>query len=258
MRPTHPSQQRPPLVIAHRGLHQRYPENSLAAFEAAWESGIDWCECDVRATACGTPIVFHDEELDRMTGKGGRVDQCSWQQIAEACLRSDGGIITECTICLLESACARVGTATPSGGRRRLLVEIKAPCAVATIQRIVSAFCLKIDGEIAMQSFDSQMLAQVHRLLPHISTYLLLESTEHLDSDLEAPWSGINVQYDLLTPRLVERVRGRGKSIGVWTPNAESDLRRAIELGVDTIITDEPLLARTLVEDRMRANASNP
>ena len=193
-----------------------------------------------------------------MTNLRGRVDQCAWQQITEACLRADSGVMTECTICLLESACARVGTATPSAGRRRLLIEIKAPCAVATIQRIVSAFCLKIHGEIAIQSFDWEVLAHVHRLLPHVSTYLLLESTEHLDSDLEGPWSGINVQYELLTPPFVDRVKSRGKRIGVWTPNAEAELRRAIDLGVDAIITDEPALAQSLVEHRMHATGSNP
>ena len=37
-----------PTIVAHRGLHEKHTENSLAAFKAAWESGIEWCECDVR------------------------------------------------------------------------------------------------------------------------------------------------------------------------------------------------------------------
>jgi len=265
-----PAHRRTPLIVAHRGLHQRYPENSLPAFEAAWDAGIHWCECDVRMTGCGMAVVFHDEVLDRITTLSGRVDQYSWQHMAGTWLRLEDGTITEYTICVLESVCARVGTATASGGRRRLLVEIKAPCSRQMIADVVGHCCCGIEDEIdsapvsnieqelpviAIQSFDPGVLLHTRRLHRRVPTYLLMESTERLDSHLEAPWNGINFQYDLLTPQLVEHVQGRRKRIGVWTPNTEADLRRAIHLGVDTVITDEPLLAVELLKER---SATNP
>ena len=42
------SEPRQPIIVAHRGLHHVHPENSLAAFRAAWDAGIAWCECDVQ------------------------------------------------------------------------------------------------------------------------------------------------------------------------------------------------------------------
>jgi len=61
--------------IAHRGLHdlsRGWPENSLAAFDAARKAryGI---ECDLHISADGVPVVFHDNALKRLTGESGSV-----------------------------------------------------------------------------------------------------------------------------------------------------------------------------------------
>ena len=56
---------------AHRGLHgDGVPENSLAAFSAAITAGYG-IECDVRKSRCGRAMVFHDAELERLTGQPG-------------------------------------------------------------------------------------------------------------------------------------------------------------------------------------------
>ncbi|MET0928186.1 MAG: glycerophosphodiester phosphodiesterase [Aeromicrobium sp.] len=53
------------LVSAHRGGagDDRSSQNTLAAFEAAIALGCDYVEFDVRLTADGTPVIFHDDEL---------------------------------------------------------------------------------------------------------------------------------------------------------------------------------------------------
>ena len=50
-----------------------FPENTLAAFEAAVRFGADALELDVRLTADGVPVVFHDERLERTTDGQGLV-----------------------------------------------------------------------------------------------------------------------------------------------------------------------------------------
>ena len=62
-----------PIIVAHRGLHHDYPENSLGAFRAAWGAGIEWCECDVQESADGELVVIHDPTLERTTEGSGRV-----------------------------------------------------------------------------------------------------------------------------------------------------------------------------------------
>lgn len=63
-----------PAIIAHRGASSAAPENTLAAFRRAADEGAAWIECDVKLTADGRPIIFHDDTLDRTTDGGGVVD----------------------------------------------------------------------------------------------------------------------------------------------------------------------------------------
>ncbi len=58
---------RVPRLLAHRGASAVAPENTLAAFRAAARAGARWVEFDVRLARCGTPVVFHDDTLDRLT-----------------------------------------------------------------------------------------------------------------------------------------------------------------------------------------------
>src|ERR671912_365472 len=70
--------------MAHRGGAIEHLENSLPAFEACVAMGYRYLETDVRVTADGVPIVFHDPTLDRVTDRRGRVDQLTWAELAGA------------------------------------------------------------------------------------------------------------------------------------------------------------------------------
>ncbi|MFC2150718.1 glycerophosphodiester phosphodiesterase, partial [Calditrichota bacterium] len=59
-------------LIAHRGGLYYRPENTMAAFGNILGAGIEWIECDVRMSADGVPILFHDDTLD-IDGNGVRL-----------------------------------------------------------------------------------------------------------------------------------------------------------------------------------------
>ena len=64
-----------PLVMAHRGSSNLFPENSLLAFKEAYDLGVDALEIDVRFSKDLIPVVFYDECLERTTdGKGKLLD----------------------------------------------------------------------------------------------------------------------------------------------------------------------------------------
>ena len=67
---------RPCLTIAHRGASAEFPENTMAAFIAALsrEPSADGLECDVRLSADGVPVVFHDDDTRRLTGQSGSIE----------------------------------------------------------------------------------------------------------------------------------------------------------------------------------------
>jgi len=72
-----------PALIAHRGYPQRYPENTLAGIEAAISHGARHVELDVQLSADGVPVVFHDDDLQRLCGMPGRIMEISLAEIRE-------------------------------------------------------------------------------------------------------------------------------------------------------------------------------
>ncbi len=70
-----------PAVIGHRGAAGLAPENTLAAVRAAAGAGLTMVEFDVRLTADGEPVVFHDDELERTSDGRGRVADLGLTQL---------------------------------------------------------------------------------------------------------------------------------------------------------------------------------
>ena len=59
--------------FAHRGFSGKYPENTMLAFQKAYEAGADGIELDVQLTKDGQVVVIHDEKVDRTTNGTGLV-----------------------------------------------------------------------------------------------------------------------------------------------------------------------------------------
>ncbi len=70
-------------IIGHRGYAARYPENTLASLRGAIAAGARAVEWDVHVAACGTPILFHDETLDRTTDETGPVSDRSFLELGK-------------------------------------------------------------------------------------------------------------------------------------------------------------------------------
>jgi glycerophosphoryl diester phosphodiesterase len=105
--------------VAHRGLWSKdgAPENSLGAFQAACDRGYS-IELDVQLSADGEAIVFHDDDLERLTGQKGRVRDRSAADLTELRLNgSDERIPTllEALAVIGHRAMAHVELKTPYG-----------------------------------------------------------------------------------------------------------------------------------------------
>lgn len=79
------------LVVAHRGDWRNHPENSLPAIEGCIEQGVDMVEIDLQRTKDGVLILMHDATLDRTTNGHGRVDEHTYQEIADLRLKAMHG-----------------------------------------------------------------------------------------------------------------------------------------------------------------------
>lgn len=215
--------------VAHRGLHDATrPENSLAAFEAAARAGHP-IELDVHRTADDRAVVFHDDELRRMTGRTGRVAEAT---LAE--LRALPLLHTDERIPSLDDVLALVR------GRVPLLVELKARAPYGPLERAVRDALRRRPGAHAVQSFDPWSLAWLRRHAPELPRGML--SCDFADEDLP-PHQKRVLRHLLLAPHVRPSFVGYDlRALPHWAPTA---LRR---LGL-------PLLAWTVrtAEDLERA-----
>lgn len=144
---------------AHRGLYGadgRPPENSLPAFAAAAAAGYGM-ELDVQLSRDGQVVVFHDDELPRMTGAAGRVDSRTLAELQE--LRLGG---TEETIPLFADVLATVG------GRQSLIVELKSGPAWAELCEKTLALLRGYEGVWCVESFDPRIVGWFRRHAPDV------------------------------------------------------------------------------------------
>lgn len=87
----------PSVVIVHRGASAFAPENTLEACAAAMDYGADGCEVDVRRTADGVLVLFHDDMLDHLTEGFGTVPQLSYYELLSLRPRFRYGTATSTT-----------------------------------------------------------------------------------------------------------------------------------------------------------------
>ncbi|MBO0743211.1 MAG: glycerophosphodiester phosphodiesterase, partial [Hyphomicrobiaceae bacterium] len=147
--------------IAHRGLHDKARgriENSAAAFLAAIGKGYG-IECDLQAACDGTPMVFHDDRLERLVGSKGRISRQAPAALARLRYKGqDAGILTFAELLHLVT------------GQVPLLVEVKTNSAtplepfVDRIARHARAY----QGPIGLMSFNRAVVAALGKLAPTI------------------------------------------------------------------------------------------
>ena len=224
----------PPTIVAHRGLHDIHPENSLAAFRAAWDAGLEWCECDVQKSAGGEWIVIHDDTLDRTTNGSGPIWDHETAALSRLRLKRHDGSLTDEPLPLLTDL-LRV-----MRGDEALLLEVKA--AGGALWRQLAPLGKR---RIVIQSFHREVVEEAVRF--SAAAAFLTADPDDLADPSRLPGGTVNARHDLVDHHVVKRCRAAGKSIGVWTVNALADLQRVIKLGVDRIITDNPSLAREVV-----------
>ncbi|HEX8150596.1 MAG TPA: glycerophosphodiester phosphodiesterase [Pyrinomonadaceae bacterium] len=244
-----------PLAIAHRGGAGLWPENTLYAFERARALGVDVIETDVRATADGELVVFHDEGVGRTTDGAGAVGSLTLAELKrlDAAYRfsPDGGR----SFPLRGSGVAvptlrEVFEALP---QMRFNIEPKqaAPSLAAPLCRLIREHGMA--DKVLIASFSGGTLAEFRRECPEVATSA---ATGEVASFLTLHGAGLAASYSpamqalqvpeyagglrVLTHDFVKAAHGRNLRVHAWTVNAEGDMRRLVEMGVDGIMTDYP------------------
>jgi glycerophosphoryl diester phosphodiesterase len=228
--------------IAHRGLWGGpIPENSLAAARAAIAGGFG-IECDVRLSRDGTVMVFHDAEVERLTGKPGRIAAMTALEIQA--LPLGGGEERVPTLAQFLGLIA---------GRVPLLIEIKTDVLAETmplclaVRRAIEGY----RGPVAVMGFNPEVSRWFDTHAPKVVRGLVM--TEHRESRLRAVRDAITrrlavwrarpdfLAYDvrLLPSALPAALHARGLPVLSWTVRSEAD-RALVAAHADRPIFERP------------------
>jgi glycerophosphoryl diester phosphodiesterase len=132
-------------AIAHRGLWSPdgAPENSLGAFQAACEAGYG-IELDVQISADGEAMVFHDEDLQRMTGAPGRIADHTAADLGQMRLKGSDERIPTLVEAMVEI-----------GHRAMVHVELKTPYGqVGPLEQRVHEVIMDHNGPVCVIGFN--------------------------------------------------------------------------------------------------------
>ena len=266
-----------PQVVAHRGASEAEPEHTLAAYLEAIEAGADALECDVRMTADGHLVCVHDRRVNRTSDGNGLVstlelaqleglDWGSWKQLAA----SRGGAETSIPQVVERSDRAHLltlrrllGVVRDAGRPIQLAVETKHPTRYGGLVERKLVEVLREFGwagptrdgpsPVRMMSFSSLALRRMHALAPRVPLVYLIEYRIPIPMlERSAPvGAAIGPGVDLLRehPRYIERLRGRGHDLHVWTADRPEDGARCVRAGASVIITNRPAEVRRLLND---------
>ncbi len=233
------------VVIAHRGAAGAAPENTLASIRRANEDGTDWVEIDVQETVDGEVVVMHDSDFMKLAGNRLKVWEGTLAQIREIDIGSwFAPEYSNERVPTLREVLAEVS------GKSHLVIELKYYGHDQQLeQRVVDIVeQAGMVDDVAIMSLKYEGIQKIRKLRPDWTIGLLavkaLGNLTKLDVDFLA------VNTGMATPGFVRRAQKSGKQVLVWTINDAVTMSRVMSLGVNGIITDEPALAREVIEQR--------
>lgn len=217
-----------PEAIAHRGLHDTVPENTLEAFSRALAAGAAAVELDVHATRDGVIVVHHDPVIAGRAAEPAR----------------SGTPIARLTLKEVKSFDLGGGARVPRldetlellRGHAIAYVELKGRGIEELVVRVIRAG----GGTCAVHSFDHRAIARLSTVEPEIARGILEKGRppDPVERLTRAHARDLWQQVHAADPRLVAEVHAAGGRVIAWTANSVAEWVRLRAAGVDGICTD--------------------
>ena len=240
-----------PMLIAHRGAMARTPENTTIAFDAALCCNVDGIECDVQLTADGIPVVFHDDDIFRITGQKGSISDYTFDMLVKLDYgkwfseKYEGTPLlglkelirryahqTHLMIEFKTGYCGRSG-----------FTEVRRNLAEKSVDMIMAKAPESCIDNIHILSFDQKALFIANERAPALKTILNLARDYHAQIDMmnnSHVISGYGIPFGHLDKTLVALAHNAGKKIMTYACNTTSQVAAALHAKADFILTDDP------------------
>lgn len=235
-----------PLAVAHRGGAGLAPENTIAAFTRSYALGIRYLETDVRLSADGVCMAFHDAELTRLTGRVRRIADLDHRELLR--FRVGG-----------REPLVRLDELLWAFPEAFFMIDLKESAAIgplsATIRRC------RAQERVCIAGNADHWLADIRSTLgPGLATAMGWESLIRLVTAarlgmrprgiMPAPFAHLPRKLGgvpLISERVVDLAHDLGTRVMVWTVDSPTRMNRLLDLGVDGIISDRPDVLREVL-----------
>jgi glycerophosphoryl diester phosphodiesterase len=205
----------------------------MPAFAHAISLGYRYLETDTQITADGVLLAFHDDDLQRTTGRPGKISALPYREVATA--RVGGSE----PIPLLEDV---LGTWPEA----RVNLEAKSDTAVGPLNDVIRR--ARAIDRVCIGSFHGRRIRRARQDLgPGLCT-----STGPLETFRWRIASSLPGQplMPRVTARTVRAAHAAGMQVHVWTIDDADEMRRLLDIGVDGIMTDRLAVLKDVLAER--------
>ncbi len=223
-----------PRIVAHRGGGALAPENTLGAIRTGARMGFKGVEFDVMLAGDDTPVLIHDETVDRTTDGRGEVSKMTYADLSSFKTQNHESIPTYSDAVKL---CRELGLwanveIKPAKGRERATGE-----AVARATRE-----LWRGAPLAplLSSFSIEALEAAQEAAPELARgYLVGKIPEAWDATMKRLGCvALHCNFQALGGKLAADIHDAGYAILLWTVNDPAEARRLLAIGADCLVTD--------------------
>jgi glycerophosphoryl diester phosphodiesterase len=239
-------------IVAHRGASEDAPENTLPAFELAWEQGADLIEGDFFMTSDTVIVCFHDKTSERIAGQPLDISSTAFEQLRN--LDVGAWKDPQWRGTRIPTLAQVLATLPPDRGR--MFIEVK------DSERIIEPLSEQLaatgvpKSRLAVISFDKAVIKACKKAMPEMDVFWLVGTKTYkklgtggvIKTLKKLGADGVDIQATAeITAELGAALRENGLQFHCWTVNDIPLARHMVEIGVDSITTDRPgVLKRAL------------
>jgi len=230
-----------PIWISHRGLSQKYDENSQTAFNSACDAGFPWLETDLHCTKDDHIVLCHDSKLDMVASCSGRIAEMTRAELKKIQLKKGGYFL------FLDEFIAEFK-------KQQWVFDIKPDTAAQTIKVISN---LLIDDKSLLNKitflFWNKKLQE--NFLKTFSNAICFSNRAQCYQSVIATLFGLsmlgNIKKNkiyaiiprmfglaLINKRIVQSFHKRGAQVIGYLPSTKDEVQLCLDAGVDYILSD--------------------
>ncbi len=235
---------RPFLVIGHRGMPSKAPENTVEGSLLAYEYGADIIENDIYLSKDGHVVVMHDSTIDRTTNGTGKIEQMTLEQIKKYYVNKQFG--SKYPTCEIPTLAEYFEAFRDNDAH--IFIEIKTSNAAVVPKMIEVIRQYNFEDRVSVITFNESIMQVCKQKCPEISLgYLIsnLSKPEDVAGSIKTVAERVgsfhttfNPNYASVNEGIIDGLQARGITLWPWTLNDADQFYRYIFWGTNGVTTN--------------------